>query len=141
MSLYHQRYDMSRIRHCLGSLLDMCLQDLHCIGKGKVMAKQRQHNEWFRPVSLGNRKSCPECHVKLAHNESIWSWGQYVNAKWRTIKYFCKECWPAIRGELNEHTGDCGCVVNLQMYHCTGPDWLSLEECHVPETPVSISSV
>ena len=27
-------------------------------------AKQRNHNEWFRPVARGGRKTCPECRKR-----------------------------------------------------------------------------
>jgi hypothetical protein len=93
------------------------------------MAKQRQHNEYFRTVSLGGRKSCPSCYKKLLPNESIWSWGQYVRAKWNTVKYFCRECFDPIRADLNEHTGGCGCVVNLIGYRGEKlPLWLTLTD-------------
>lgn len=92
------------------------------------MAKQNIHNEWFRTVLLGNRKSCPECKQKL-NGESIWSWGEYVNAKWRTVRYFCKHCYPDIQRDLIAHRNDCGCDFELIGYSGeTLPDWLSLPE-------------
>ena len=98
--------------------------------------KQREHNEWFRPVSLGNRKSCPSCKRKLpivpvglglTAREQVWSWGEYVNAKWRTVDYFCQECFREnVAAKLLAHTGDCGCTINLIGYRCELPDWLTL---------------
>ena len=61
------------------------------------MAKVREHNEYFRTVSLSNRKSCPNCSVKLAMGEQIWSWGNYVRAKWYTVQYFCCNCFAHMR--------------------------------------------
>jgi hypothetical protein len=92
------------------------------------MAAQRNHNEWFRSVSCGGRKSCPSCGEKLDRNEKIWSWGQYVCAKWRTIKHFCKKCSPEIIDHLMEHTAECGCTVTLVSREIGGlPKWLRLK--------------
>lgn len=90
--------------------------------------KQRIHNEWFRPVSLGNRKSCPECHAKLSGAESVWSWGEHVRAKWRTVKHFCKECYPKnVQALLVDHRKDCGCEFELIGYlRIPLPGWLTL---------------
>ena len=92
--------------------------------------KVREHNEYFRTVSLGKRKTCPSCKAKLALGESIWSWGEYVRAKWRTVDYFCKECFnSAVRSRLLNHAKDCGCKVNLVGYGGTKlPPWLTLVE-------------
>lgn len=93
------------------------------------MAKQRSHNEWFTTVSLGNRKSCPLCKTKLEPNESIWSWGNYVCAKWRTIKHFCKNCYvEEVLKPLTDHTDDCGCTVQLIVKGGGRPEWLKLPE-------------
>ena len=90
-------------------------------------AKVRSHNEHFRQVSLGNRKSCPTCRCKLAENESVWSWGEYVRAKWHTVKHFCRECFEEeVRVPLLGHAGDCGCNIVLCGYHGKLPEWLTL---------------
>lgn len=89
------------------------------------MPKNRVHNEWFRTVSLGNRKSCPTCHAKLPVGESIWSWGNYINAKWRTITHFCRGCFhDRVVTPLKEHTDDCGCSVEYVGYRDPLPTWL-----------------
>ena len=78
------------------------------------MPKQREHNEYFRTVSLNNRKSCPTCHTRLHPGESIWNWGEYVSAKWRTVKYFCSECFiEQVQRPLWHHNDDRGCTINL----------------------------
>lgn len=88
--------------------------------------KIRQHNEYFRTVSLNNRKSCPNCKKKL-DGESIWSWGEYIYGKWRTVKYFCRNCFKTeVQNDLNSHTADCGCVVNLCGRGDVLPNWLNL---------------
>lgn len=90
--------------------------------------KVRLHNEWFRTVSLNNRKSCPCCKERLAEGESIWSWGEYVRAKWRTVKYFCKSCFEKeVVDPLMEHTHGCGCNIELR-FQSPQPDWLKLPE-------------
>jgi hypothetical protein len=94
------------------------------------MAKQRVHNEYFRTVSLGGRKSCPECKEKLPRGEYIWSWGEYVNAKWRTVRRFCVQCWPDIQRDLEVHKSECGCDFQLVGYQGTTlPPWLTLGPC------------
>jgi hypothetical protein len=100
--------------------------------KGKRMPRIREHNEYFRTVSLSGRKSCPSCSEKLEPGESIWSWGNYVRIRWVTVTHFCKKCFPErVRARLNGHTNGCGCTVNLKGY-CGErlPEWLTLEtEC------------
>lgn len=91
------------------------------------MPKVRSHNEWFRTVSLGGRKSCPNCKAKL-NGESIWSWGEYRNAKWRIIKHFCKECFESeVKEPLIKHVEGCGCEVNLITKGESKPEWLTIE--------------
>jgi hypothetical protein len=89
--------------------------------------RPRDHNEWFRPVSLGGRKSCPECGAALAPGESVWSWGEYVRAKWRTVAHFCKDCYQdRVRKLLLDHQRGCGCGVSLVAYGGGRlPDWLT----------------
>jgi len=91
--------------------------------------RNRLHNEWFRTVSLGGRKSCPCCKAKLQEGEHIWSWGEYLHGKWRTVKHFCKECFvEEVREPLLKHQAECGCGIAVV---CTGwemqPEWLTLE--------------
>lgn len=98
-------------------------------------AKQRNHNEWFRTVSLGGRKSCPECKEKLAEGEKVWAWGNYVNAKWCNVSYFCRACFQkTVLARLTDHTADCGCTVTLVGRRTKLPDWLTLE----PETSCAL---
>lgn len=97
------------------------------------MAKVREHNEYFRTVSLGNRKSCPNCSTKLPYGEQIWSWGNYVRVKWITVQYFCCNCFANgyhnPKQRLIDHAGPCGCTFNLIGYRGEKlPAWLTLEE-------------
>ena len=80
-----------------------------------------------------SRKSCPSCRTKLEEGEWVWSWGEYINAKWHTVKHFCKHCYPEIRRDLEVHRSDCGCEFNLIGYGGEIlPDWLTLgESCSV----------
>lgn len=86
----------------------------------------RIHNEYFRPVSLNNRKSCPTCHIKLASTESIWSWGEYISATWRTVTYFCRSCYKQqVYSALVSHSNPCKCTIVLNMYRGEArPEWL-----------------
>lgn len=91
------------------------------------MAKKlRLHREWFRPVAAGGRKSCPGCSAKLPPGERVWSWGQYVAGKWRTVRHFCVTCYPTIQKLLVEHAAGCGCEFELVSYQgATLPTWLT----------------
>jgi uncharacterized protein (DUF983 family) len=93
------------------------------------MSKQRTHNEWFRTVSLGKRKSCPNCKQKLDKGESIWSWGNYISGKWHTVLHFCTECFvEKCKQELLKHRDECGCGIELVGYQGEElPEWLNLE--------------
>lgn len=74
------------------------------------------------------RKSCPHCGTKLEPDEWVWSWGEYVNAKWNTVMHFCKTCFPLyVKDRLLDHRNDCGCDFNLIAYGGDQlPDWLLL---------------
>lgn len=89
--------------------------------------KTRNHNEWFTPVSLGGRKSCPLCKERLPVGEVVWSWGEYHAGRWNTVKHFCSCCF---RREVLEllltHQRQCGCEITLVGKQCTLPDWLTL---------------
>lgn len=87
--------------------------------------KPRVHNEWFRTVGLGGRKTCPNCRALIEPGEKIWSWGEYVRAKWRTVMHFCKNCYGShVKAPLFDHTKDCGCTVELVGYGGeTLPQW------------------
>ena len=106
-----------------------------------MATKMRIHREWFRTVSLGNRKSCPNCKETLPQGEKIWSWGQYVRAKWQTIQYCCGDCFPTdVIPRLREHAAGCGCTFALEVklgFDEVRPAWLTLEEpivSGIPET-------
>ena len=92
--------------------------------------KQRSvvHNEYFRTVLLGGRKSCPQCKVKLCDGEKIWSWGEYHNVRWYTVQHFCKQCWHEVQARLRQHSWQCHCTYNLVRYGAERlPTWLTLE--------------
>jgi hypothetical protein len=76
--------------------------------------KIRHHNEFFRSIALGNRKSCPTCHVRL-DGYPILSWGEYQHARWYTVSHFCRACIkPSVLDRLASHAGPCGCIVDFQ---------------------------
>lgn len=104
----------------------------------KRKPKQRVHREWFRTVSRGNRKSCPTCRAKLEAGEWIWSWGEYRYGKFRAIKDVCKACWPKLAVDLNDHTAECGCAVELEARGASRPAWMNLECTMQPKKVVLI---
>lgn len=72
------------------------------------MAKPRQHNEWFFPIS---KKKCPTCGKKT---DTVTSWCEYRIAKKRLIKHFCSWCVVAeVIEPLKAHADPCGCTINL----------------------------
>jgi len=74
------------------------------------MPKPREHNEWFRTVSK-TKCACGQ------RNTTVWSWGNYVYGKWRTITHFCDACIDrAVFPHLVPHANECGCVINLIGY-------------------------
>lgn len=91
------------------------------------MAKQHVHREYFREVLRGNRKSCPHCHIKLQQGESIYSWFEYSNIRKYAIQDFCVNCWDEVRKRLKDHSKGFGCTFELVGYHCTLPQWLTLQ--------------
>ncbi len=96
--------------------------------------KLRIHREWFRTVSLGGRVSCPNCKSKVYPPQHIWSWGEYLYGKWRTVRHFCKECFPVIKADLLQHKLSCGCQFELVAYSGNHlPLWLNLETKPVAE--------
>jgi hypothetical protein len=75
-----------------------------------------------------SRKSCPTCKDKLEDGEWVWSWGEYAYGKWRTVRHFCKHCFPDIARDLAVHREECGCDFELRSRGDVLPSWLTLEE-------------
>lgn len=84
-------------------------------------------NLYIRTVSLGNRKSCPECKIKLNGNP-IYSSGEYLNGKWNTTNHFCRNCFPQFQEKINlfqEQTKRFVVFKGYQGFHI--PDWFTPE--------------
>lgn len=84
------------------------------------MPKVRSHNEWFMPVQKADGKTRCPCglsradRIRKGDDSSLYAWGEYANAKWRTIDYFCQDCFShRILTRLLAHTQPCGCSVNF----------------------------
>jgi hypothetical protein len=61
-----------------------------------------------------SRKSCPTCGEKLAPGRFVYSWGEYVRAKWSTVEHFCHACVETeVIQPLKAHDTDCGCRINI----------------------------
>lgn len=84
-------------------------------------------NIYIRTVSLGNRKSCPTCLRKLNGN-LIYSAGEYINAKWNNIQYFCNFCFEdTLKRECYYFKRNSGKEINFIGYQNTKiPDWLCI---------------
>lgn len=80
--------------------------------------------------STSSRKSCPACKAKLEPNEFIWSWGEYVNARFRSITHFCKSCFKVnVLDPMAKHTDECGCRIEFRRRGSIPmPAWLTLPE-------------
>lgn len=54
---------------------------------------------------------------------SLYAMGQYVNAKWRTVDYFCYSCFQdrIVKGLLLQHADECGCQFQLHARSGHGP--------------------
>jgi hypothetical protein len=91
-------------------------------------AVQRIHNEYFSDVSLGGRKSCPNCYEKL-NGSPILGWYEYHRIQLRLIMHFCQRCYPDVQRRLLEHSGPCGCtfVLNWKGSWNGQPAWLTLD--------------
>lgn len=90
--------------------------------------KQRNHNEYIQPLA-SNR--CPNCLDAKGHKVKtpVYAWGEYVNAKWRTVKHFCLFCFAKeVLYLLEQHAWQCGCkisVVARSGYRL--PEWMPVE--------------
>lgn len=87
-------------------------------------------NIWFRPVERGRRKSCSFCNERL-DSDGIYCWGEYVRAKWRNIRDFCRKCWDGVRERCLQHGKDSGRELNI---NCNGhqPWWINLGSRDLP---------
>lgn len=78
-------------------------------------------NIYLRTVSLNNRKTCPTCKIKLEKDESIYSSGEYIRAKWRNIEFFCFNCFK----EFNEKLVTLFGKIEYKSYRgCKIPIWI-----------------
>lgn len=103
------------------------------------------HNEWFRTVDdkvceCGRRTSRTYRNKPLAESEQcqqVYSWGQYVIAKWRTIYHFCEHCaLEKIEPVLSNHIAECGCSVSFQWKDIRPmPQFLKDMEARINATP------
>lgn len=64
-------------------------------------------NMYFMPIV---RKNC-----QCGNKGQVYSWGEYHNAKWRTIKHFCQNCYvSAVKSELHSHMFKYDCEIELR---------------------------
>ena len=83
------------------------------------MPKIRIHREWFMPLSIATRSKCSCGKSRSKRNAAgldpyVYSWGEYHNAKWRTVQYVCQSCFDRqVLPRLKEHAKECGCAFEL----------------------------
>lgn len=84
-------------------------------------------NIYIRTVSLGKRKSCPTCSLKL-NDRSIYSAGEYINAKWNNIQHFCELCFSTnLKKDCEIYETKTGKEIKFVSYQGTKiPEWLHL---------------
>jgi hypothetical protein len=89
------------------------------------------HREWFQDTAYGvcdcgsNKRS----RRKEGKDPTVYVWGEYVSAKWRTVRRVCECCFQGvIIPQLRAHADPCGC--SFQMRARSGhslPPWITLE--------------
>lgn len=67
---------------------------------------------YFRQV-MKRRKSCPNCRTKT---EEVYSVGEYVNAKWRTVQYLCGNCTKDFLFRVKEFEKRQTCIITFVGY-------------------------
>lgn len=97
-----------------------------------MSAKVRVHNEWFQATAYG---VC-DCgstrfirHKVFKRDVTIYSWGEYVSGRWRTVRRVCEMCFQRdIIPILRAHADPCGCAFALvpRSGHSL-PPWITLE--------------
>jgi hypothetical protein len=58
----------------------------------RVASQLKPLNIWLGPVSLRNRKSCPQCHSKLTGDNCIVQGGEYIRSRFYLAFHACKLC-------------------------------------------------
>ncbi len=89
------------------------------------------HREWFQDTSYGvcdcgsNRRS----RRKAGKDLTVYAWGEYASATWRTVRRVCECCFQRdIIPQLRSHADPCGC--SFQLVPRSGhslPPWITLE--------------
>lgn len=96
-----------------------------------MSVKVRVHNEWFQSTKHGvcscgsNKRSRRKAGADL----TVYSWGNYIAAQWRTVDYCCQLCFQSrVLPTLAIHAEPCGCAFQLvpRSGH-TLPPWITLE--------------
>ncbi len=89
------------------------------------------HREWFQDTAYGvcdcgsNRRS----RRKAGKDLTVYAWGEYVSARWSTVRRVCECCFQgAAIPMLRAHADPCGC--SFQLVARSGhslPPWITLE--------------
>jgi hypothetical protein len=80
------------------------------------MPKLRTHNEWFKftKYSICTCGSNKRSRTQVDKDPTVYSWGEYHNARWRTVQLVCEICFASeVIPRLVSHAGDCGCTFQL----------------------------
>lgn len=95
------------------------------------MAKQREHREWFWPLS---HNKCRNCGTRWPNEtyagrpvtgtyreKKVWGWYEYVRAKKRLVRDVCPKCVDSVETMLKAHADPCGCKFVLVVDTCMSP--------------------
>ena len=77
-------------------------------------------NSYFMPIV---RRKC-EC----GNRGQVYSWGEYHNGKWRTVKHFCQSCYSeVVRNKLHTYMNLHECEIELRARSGHRiPEWITL---------------
>lgn len=89
------------------------------------------HKEWFQATAYGvcNCGSNKRARLQAGKDATVYSWGEYVRANWRTVQRVCEVCFQgSIIPQLRAHAAPCGCSFLLvpRSGHSL-PPWITLE--------------
>lgn len=89
--------------------------------------KEKIYNIFFQPTV---RKSC-HCgsnSKRGAPKHTVFACGEYINAKWHTVDYFCQQCFQTrIVPRLLQHMGEWCCKIAIRARSGYSlPDWITL---------------
>jgi hypothetical protein len=89
----------------------------------------RVHNEFFMQT-VRTACVCGSNKKRGGIKNIVYAWGEYRNAAWRTVDYFCEKCFETrVLKTLIPHANECGCSFKLVARNGYSlPAWLKLPD-------------